>query len=82
MKNAILKSVDAVAYSLLLIGARNWGLIGFFDLDLIAALCGSMTLLTRSVYGIVGLAALYDLMTLPSIFRRWEIHLRYHPVHI
>lgn len=82
MKDTILKSVDAIAYSMLLIGALNWGLIGFFDFNLIAALCGSMTMLTRVVYGIVGLAAFYDLMTLPSIFKRWDIHLCHHPVHM
>ncbi len=82
MKAVILKSVDAIAYSMLLIGALNWGLIGFFDLNLIAALCGSMTMLTRGVYGIVGLAALYDLMMLPSILKRWDIHLRHHPAHV
>ena len=77
----MLKSMDALAYSLLLIGALNWGLIGFFDFNLVAALCGSMTMLTRGVYGIVGLAALYDLMMLPAIFKRWDIHLQRHPVH-
>lgn len=65
----------------MLIGALNWGLVGFFGFDLVAALFGQMTVLSKLVYSLVGLAALYDLMSLPSIFKRWEIHLHDHPAH-
>ena len=80
MKNSTWKSIDIAAYALLIIGALNWGLMGIFGFDLVAGLFGHMTLLSRVVYALVGLAALYDLLTLPSIFKRWEIHLRHHPV--
>ncbi|MHC4119370.1 MAG: DUF378 domain-containing protein [Planctomycetota bacterium] len=81
MKATVLKSIDMVAYALLLIGALNWGLIGLFRFDLVAAIFGSMTVFSRIVYTIVGVAAVYDLMSLPSILKRWEIHVRREPVH-
>lgn len=41
-----------------LIGALNWGLVGFFKFDIVAWLFGPMTILSRLVYAIIGLAAL------------------------
>lgn len=80
MKASKLKSIDVIAYSLLLIGALNWGLVGFFGFDLVAAIFGNMTVLSRIVYALVGLAALYDVVSLPGILKRWEIHL-HRPAH-
>ncbi len=42
-----------------LIGAINWGLIGFFGFDLVSFLFGNMTWLSRIVYGLVGLSGVY-----------------------
>ena len=42
------------SYSLVLIGALNWGLIGAFNFDLVAFLFGEMTILTRMIYTLVG----------------------------
>ncbi len=50
---------DWIVIVLLIIGGLNWGLIGFFDFDLVAAIFGSMTLVSRVVYALVGLSALY-----------------------
>lgn len=47
-----------VALILVIIGAINWGLIGFFDFNLVAALFGDMTMLTRTIYSLVGIAAI------------------------
>lgn len=41
-----------------LIGALNWGLVGFFRFDLVAWIFGPMTILSRLVYAVIGLAAL------------------------
>ena len=41
-----------------LIGALNWGLVGFFQFDLVAWFFGPMTMLTRFVYAVIGVAAL------------------------
>ncbi len=56
------KIVDLVALTLVIIGALNWGLIGFFQFDLVAALFGGMdATFSRVVYGLVGLGAIYCL---------------------
>lgn len=41
-----------------LIGALNWGMVGIFDFDLVTWLFGPMTLLSRLVYAVIGVAAL------------------------
>ena len=48
-----------IAFILLLVGGLNWGLVGFFNFDLVAAIFGDMTTLSRIVYDLVGLAALF-----------------------
>ena len=52
---------DYIVLAVVVIGAINWGLIGFFKFDLVAWLFGSMSLLTRIIYAIVGLGGLYML---------------------
>ncbi|GFR34650.1 DUF378 domain-containing protein [Thermobrachium celere] len=48
-----------VAYVLVLIGAINWGLIGFFNLDLVATIFGGPeAILSRVIYALVGLSGL------------------------
>lgn len=53
------KALDCTALTISIIGAVNWGLIGFFDFNLVAFLFGSMTWLSGIVYAIVGLCGLY-----------------------
>ncbi len=53
------KWLDYTLLTIAIIGAVNWGLIGFFRFDLVALLFGSMSVFSRIVYGIVGLAGLY-----------------------
>ena len=45
--------------AILIIGGINWGMIGFFDINLVSNLFGDMTFATRAVYALVGLSALY-----------------------
>lgn len=54
-----MKFLDALALLLVIIGAINWGLIGFFQFDLVATLFGDMSALSRIIYGLVGIAGLY-----------------------
>ncbi|MCY6355787.1 DUF378 domain-containing protein [Clostridium sp. ZS2-4] len=54
-----MKTLDVTALILVIIGAVNWGLIGFFRFDLVAALFGEMTTFTRVIYALVGIAGLY-----------------------
>ena len=58
-------ALDWLAQILLIVGGLNWGLIGLFDLNLVATLLGEGSLLSRIVYIIVGLSALWGL----AIFR-------------
>ncbi|MCI9559688.1 DUF378 domain-containing protein [Clostridiaceae bacterium] len=53
------KTLDYTALTLAIIGAINWGLIGFFDFNLVASLFGGMSWLSRIIYGLVGLCGLY-----------------------
>jgi hypothetical protein len=53
------KIIDGAALTVTIIGAINWGLIGFFDFNLVAAIFGSMTWLSRIIYGLVGVCGLY-----------------------
>lgn len=56
-----MKALDITALVLVIIGAVNWGLIGFFNFDLVAAIFGSMTAFSRVIYALVGIAGLYSL---------------------
>ena len=60
------KGFDYFVQTLVIIGAINWGLIGFFKFDLVAFLFGQMTWLSRIVYAIVGISGLYTI----SLFGR------------
>jgi hypothetical protein len=51
---------------LVIVGGLNWGLIGLFNYDLVAMIFGSMSFLSRLVYDLVGLSALYLLIVLFS----------------
>lgn len=57
------RALDLASLSLLIIGGLNWGLVGLFDVDLVATLLGEGSLLSRVVYALVGLAALYGIVT-------------------
>ena len=54
--------LDIVAIILIIIGAINWGLIGFFRFDLIASLFGQLSAISRIIYAIVGIAGIYSLI--------------------
>lgn len=56
-----LKWLDYITLTLVIIGAVNWGLVGFFKFDLVAYLFGSLSLLSRIIYALVGLSGLYVL---------------------
>ncbi|HZV97618.1 MAG TPA: DUF378 domain-containing protein [Methylophilaceae bacterium] len=58
-----MSAVDWIAMTLLIIGGINWGLVGLFEFDLVANLFGEMTPISRLVYVLVGLSALYSIYT-------------------
>lgn len=57
MKNY--NALDWFAVAILIVGGINWGMIAAFNIDLVSSLFGDMSILTRAVYGLVGLSALY-----------------------
>jgi uncharacterized membrane protein YuzA (DUF378 family) len=71
-----MKTLDIIIYALLIIGGLNWGLVGVFDFDLVAAIFGDMSGLSRIIYTVVGLAAIYDLVLIKAIWKRWGVHYR------
>ena len=53
------KCLQYFTLTIAVVGAINWGLIGFFNFNLVAFLFGSMSWLSRIIYGLVGLCGLY-----------------------
>lgn len=54
--------LDVLALLLVIIGGINWGLVGFFRFDLVSFIFGDMSMITRIVFAIVGLAAIYSIV--------------------
>ncbi len=59
-----MKVIDKIALVLIIIGAINWGLIAIFNFDLVAAIFGDMTIISRIVYGLVGVSGLWGIKLL------------------
>jgi len=68
-----MRPVDVVAAILLVVGGLNWGLIGIAHFDLVATIFGAGSIFARVVYALVGVAALYQILTIRSIQRRWGV---------
>jgi uncharacterized membrane protein YuzA (DUF378 family) len=59
LKTIKLIALILVIIGVVIIGALNWGLVGLLSLDLVAAIFGYMSLLSRIVYTLVGISAVY-----------------------
>lgn len=59
-----MRTLNVITLVLLIVGGLNWGLVGLFNFDLVAALFGEMSLLSRIVYILVGLSALWQIIPL------------------
>ncbi len=59
-----MKVIDKIALVLIIIGAISWGLIGFFKFNLVDTIFGSMTVLTRIIYALVGVSGLWGIKLL------------------
>ena len=55
---------NKITLLLLIVGGLNWGLVGLFDFDLVTALFGEMSVISRAVYVLVGASALWQLVPL------------------
>lgn len=59
-----------LATALLIIGGLNWGLVGLFQFDLVAAIFGGQAaIISRIIYTLVGLSAVYELFVFPRLKR-------------
>ena len=72
--------MDKIALTLLIIGGLNWGSVGLFRFDLVAFACGgSGSMISRVIYTLVGLSAVWCISLLPGQGPRGGAELR--PVH-
>ncbi|MBA2428058.1 MAG: DUF378 domain-containing protein [Actinobacteria bacterium] len=71
-----MKKLDILAAGLLVVGGVNWGLVSVANLDLVARTFGldfgESNSASKAVYGLVGLAALYQIAQNGGIRRRWS----------
>jgi uncharacterized protein len=70
-----MRKIDIVSAALLIIGGLNWGLVAVANFDLVAAIFGlnfgQTNVATRIIYGLVGLAAVYQLIQARALPARW-----------
>ncbi len=71
-KSNFMKGLDVAAMVILVVGGLNWGLVGFFGFDFVSAIFGTNTAITRFVFCLVGLAALYEAFMWRSVQHRWS----------
>lgn len=62
-----LSFVDNLAYILTVVGGLNWGLVGFFDYNLVDEIFGVGSTASRVVYAVVGLSAVYLIYTFAKL---------------
>lgn len=71
-----MKKLDTIAAILVVVGGLNWGLVAAARFDLVAAIFGmkfgQVSVLSALVYGLVGLAAVYQGVSFKAIQRRWH----------
>ena len=71
-----MKKLDMLAAALVIVGGLNWGLVAIAEFDLVATLAGlefgETNAASRVVYGLVGVAALYQVAQQSAIRRRWS----------
>ena len=73
LRRNIMKALDMIALALVIIGGLNWLLVGLFEFDLVASLFGGQeAMLSKIVYILVGLAALYSLKFFKHINDQYE----------
>ncbi len=70
-----MKKIDIASAALLIVGGLNWGLVAVANFDLVATIFGldfgQTNVATRIIYGLVGLAAVYQITQLRALPARW-----------
>ena len=67
-----MKKLDTLALVLTSVGGLNWGLVGLFRFDLVAAIFGETNLASRGVYTLVGVSAVYLLGRIRALVGGWD----------
>jgi hypothetical protein len=62
-----MKTLNLIALVLVVVGGLNWGLVGLFNFDLVATIFGDMSVLSRTVYSLVGLSAVLVAAQMPKL---------------
>jgi uncharacterized membrane protein YuzA (DUF378 family) len=65
-----LNVLDWIALILVIIGGLNWGLVGIFNFNLVAAIFGAMSIIARIIYILVALSALYLLIFIGKLGKK------------
>jgi len=65
-----LSALDWIALILVIIGGLNWGLVGIFSYDLVAGIFGAMSVMSRIVYILVFLSAIWMLVILGKLTKK------------
>jgi len=65
-----LNVIDWIAIILVIVGGLNWGLVGIFNFDLVAAIFGDMSVISRVVYTLVGVSALWMIFTASKMAKK------------
>jgi uncharacterized membrane protein YuzA (DUF378 family) len=71
-KGGKMKKLDVIMALLLVVGGLNWGLVGLLNFDLVATILGNMSILSRIIYAVVGISALYQALQWKAMQRRWN----------
>jgi uncharacterized protein len=64
-----MKVLKTIAIILLIIGGLNWGLVGLFNFDLVATIFKAVSIVSRVIYVLVGLSAVYAIVAYKSVFK-------------
>ena len=67
-----MKTLDVIVAILLVIGGLNWFLVGALDFDLVKFIFGSLPVIQKAIYIVVGLAAIYQIFQWKAIQDRWK----------
>jgi len=65
-----MKALTWIALILVVVGGINWALVGLFDFNLVTTIFGQMTVITRAVFTLVGIAAIYSIIVFPKHYMR------------
>jgi uncharacterized membrane protein YuzA (DUF378 family) len=68
-----MKTFDVIAAIVLVIGGLNWGLVALSGVDLVSTALGELSGSSRAVYALMGLAAVYQVLTWRAIQKRWAL---------